>query len=245
MEQNQLSELMEMQSRVGAKFQDAAFSIFIRPSIVESFRPCCVGHTFTKINSFPPDPLEYIVQDFLVDTSGLSHGGDQMEKLIQIGLNEATTIQYRVLLNPCKRRFSVKLPATIKRGLFSIELGRNFTGTGTGGFFDQYPATITFEGLSGNAPILDYNSFFITHGKNEAFYLNVSGSFTENFSFTGITITGRYPNRVFAPALSWFKPLSFAAPFGLPTSETTCFVLFMYRNPVGIATDLGPIISIL
>ena len=217
-------------------------NLFRRRAITETFRPCCVGHTFTEVPDIF-DGTQFIVQDFLVETAGTSGGGDNMEALVQIGLNAASRIQYTVLATPCKKGFNVSLPVSVPEGYFSIELGRQ-TLSPTGGFYDAYPATIVFNGLSGPAPVINYAWFFITNGNNDSFYINISGTFSQNFSFTSISVRGNYPTRSFLAEFGWYKPLSYAAPFGLKVPQSSCFVMFGYTNPTGASTDLGKVIEI-
>ena len=217
-----------------------------RYPILETFTPGCIGH------GTAPDPLNIlhgannlIVQDFLVDSTGLSKGGESVNSIVQVGLNASRKVAYQILPEACKKLFKVSKPAGIAKGYFGITFGRSAThpAAGGGGFYNIYPASIAFDGLSGTAPAITYNNFFISNGVNNSYYTFITGEFTSNFSFTGIKIVCNYPLRNLLPKFDFYRLLSYSTPFTIPTDGTVCYALFGYSSPDG--TDRGPIISLL
>lgn len=207
--------------------------------IRETLIPCCIGHTFTKHPDFPGAPVGYVIQDFLVDSSGLSGGGAEMEPVLQVGLNESKKAEYIIKPGKCKNIFEVK---TLKGTIcyFSSYLGRQSIQP-LGGFYDAYPATIVFNGLSGAPPVITYSWFFIQNGRNDAFHFVMQGNSTGNFSFKSISISARYPQRSFLPEVYFYKPKSYAAPFGL--GVTACYFMFGCNTPS--SKDPGPIVRLI
>ena len=214
----------------------------IRYPILETFTPGCIGH------GTAPDPItptSLIVQDFLVDSTGLSKGGESINPLIQVGLNASKQIIYTIAPEACKRIFKVSRPAGIAKGYFGMSFGRTAVHPvlGGGGFYEIYPATITFNGLSGTAPVITYANFFITNGVNNSFYLYITGEFSKNFSFTDIKIVCNYPLRSLSPQFDFYRLLSYSRPFTIHTAGVVCYALFGYKSHSG--KDLGPIIKLL
>ncbi|MFM9910184.1 MAG: hypothetical protein ACKVOW_12580 [Chitinophagaceae bacterium] len=207
--------------------------------IRETLIPCCIGHTFTKYPGFPGEPVRYVIQDFLVDSSGISGGGAPMEPIIQVGLNESIKAVYSIKTGKCKNRFEV-IPPKGALCSFSSYLGRQSIHPHSG-FYDAYPATIVFNGLSGTAPVINYCWFFIQNGRNDAFHFVIQGNVTGTISFDSISVYAMYPHRNFLPVISFCKPLSYAAPFGL--GVTACYFLFGYSTTS--SNDPGPLVRLI
>lgn len=213
--------------------------------ITEIFTPGCIGHAnVIRPDGIGPDvPDRIYVEDFLVDSSGLSKGGESVNPLIQVGLNNSQYIVYSILPEACKKGFEVKLPSGINRGNFSIHLGRKalhqqpFDGPGE---INIYNVKIEFTDLKGPAPEIDYAAFSIPAENNNEFYVQVFGYFTKRFSFTGIQVECKYPKRDLLPAFDFYKLNNKARAFSVPAVN---WVRFSYnsRNLV----DLGPVIRII
>ncbi len=226
MENIQYAEALEF-NPVAESVNIEELQVWSRQPIKETLIPCCIGHTFTKHPGFPGEPVRYDIQDFLVDSSGISGGGAPMEPVIQVGLNESKKAAYFIKTDKCKNRFEVTPPKGTTYS-FSSYLGRQSIHPHSG-FYDAYPATIVFNGLSGTAPIITYCWFFIQNGRNDAFHFVIQGNFIGNISFDSISVYAMYPHRNFLPVISFYKPLSYAAPFGL--GVTACYFLFGYSTP--------------
>jgi hypothetical protein len=212
--------------------------------ITEIFTPGCIGHASAIWpDGIGPDvPDRIYVDDFLVDSSGLSKGGESVNPLIQVGLNNSQYIVYSILPEACKKGFEVKLPSGINRGHLSIHLGRKalheqpFDGPG---HINIYDVRLEFTDLKGPAPEITYTAFSIPEENNNEFRVHVFGYFTKRFSFTGIHIKCKYPKRDLLPAFDFYKLNNTASPFTVPAEN---FVKFGYdsRNLV----DLGPVIRL-
>ena len=217
-----------------------------RSSIViqEIFTPSCVGHV-TKLVNLGAGASTFVVQDFLVDSSGLSGGGESVNPIIQVGLNASKKIIFTLAPEACKKFFKVSKPSGISNGYLSFTFGRSALSWASGGsgYFDIYPATVIFNNLSGTAPVITYSNFFISNGTNNAFYVFIEGEFSKNFTFTDIQIECTYPRRNFLPEFGSYKLLSYSQPFTIPLTTDICYALFGYNSPT--QTDLGQIIDIL
>jgi hypothetical protein len=240
-----LPEIVTIKRKKKAKISKLIKHAVARRYVIrEIFTPCCVGHATIPT----PDPELFgeglIVQDFLVDSSGLSNGGESMNPLIQVGLNASRKMVFSILPEACKTGFKVSKPAGVSRGYFSFTFGRSAAqwAAGGDGFYDAYPAIVTFNGLSGTSPLITYAWFFISNGVNNAFYVYVTGEFTKNFSFTDIKIVCAYPGRNFLPAFGFYRLLSYSRPFTIPATTDVCYAMFGYQSPT--TADLGQIISI-
>jgi hypothetical protein len=214
----------------------------LRIPITEIFTPCCVGHATAPYDEVDNSPL--VVHDFIVDSSGLSGGGESVNPLMQVSLNRSRQIVYVISPEACKTRFKVAKPAGVKKGFFGISFGRRSVrwAAGGDGFYDILPAIVEFEGLEGTAPVITYQRFFISNGTNNSYGIYVTGKFTKNFSFTRIKIKCNYPPRNVQPVIEFYRLESYATPITLTTNDNVCFALFGYTSPNG--QDLGPIISI-
>lgn len=222
----------------------AAKKIIIRGQapIVYTYTPGCIGHATRRLPPLPPNPPNtLVVQDFLVDSSGLSKGGESVDAINQVGLNASRRIEFRIKPEHCKKGFKVSRPAGITRGYFSFTFGRQaLHPSGIGGFYDIYPAVVRFNNLAGTAPTLTYSNFFITNGTNNSFYVYITGEFTNDFAFTDIEIICRYQPRNFLPKFDFYKLLAYADPITIASDEDKNYALFGYSNANG--EDLGPII---
>lgn len=213
--------------------------------ITEIFTPGNIGHAnVIRPDGIGPDvPDRIYVEDFLVDSSGVSEGGESVNPLIQVGLNNSQHIVYSILPEAGKKGFEVKLPPGITRGNFSINLGREalhqvpLEGPGQ---FSIYNANIEFINLKGPAPEIDYAAFFIVKQNNNAYYVYISGYFIKRFSFTGMRIACKYPKRDLLPAFDFYKLYNNGTAYTVPAEN---WVKFGYnsRNLV----DLGPVIRII
>lgn len=213
--------------------------------ITEIFTPGIIGHaSVIRPDGIDPDvPNRIYVEDFLVDSSGVSKGGESVNPLIQVGLNNSRYMVYSILPEAGKKGFEVKLPSGITRGNFSFSLGREalhpapLEGPGQ---FSIYNVNIEFINLKGPAPEIDYAAFSVDKQNNNAYRLDVSGYFTKRFSFTGIHIECKYPKRDLLPAFDFYKLYAGGSAYTVPAEN---FVKFGYnsRNLV----DLGPVIRII
>jgi len=236
-----MPEIVTIKGKKKAKIPVLRKKAVARPYIIrEIFTPCCIGHATV------PDPGtgKLIIQDFLVDSSGLSKGGESVNPLIQVGLNVSKRMVFSISPEACKTKFKVTKPATVSKGYFSFTFGRSALhwDTGGDGFYDIYPAVVTFNNLAGTAPLITYAYFFITNGNNNAFYVFIEGEFTKSFSFTDILIDCRYPLRSFLPKFDFYKLLSYSIPYTIPAVTDVCYALFGYNSPTN--ADLGQIVQI-
>lgn len=241
---NTLPEIVTIKGKKQAKIpKKKGKAVVIGKTIREIFTPCCVGHaTLMAPPGFPVQGL--IVQDFLVDSSGLSKGGESVNPIVQVGLNYAKKTEFYILPEACKKRFKVIMPSGINKGYLRFTFGRTAVQpVGGGGFYDAYPALVSFTGLIGSAPTITYAWFFIDNGRNNAYTVEIQGEFSSNFSFTGIKIVGNYPARNFLPAFGFYKLLSYSEPFTINPTSDVCYALFGYTSPTNV--DLGQIIEIL
>jgi hypothetical protein len=105
------------QNRKDIVFRPVQFT----PSISEEFDICCVGHNFFKI----PQPLGegYVVQDYLLDQTQLTHGGAHMVDPLQLDLTQSSGYAFH-LRAACGKRFHVRLPKGVTELGFSAYLGR-------------------------------------------------------------------------------------------------------------------------
>jgi hypothetical protein len=238
-----LPEIVTIKGKKKVKIPKMKKRAVANPNIIrELFTPCCVGHATVILNLGAGK--RRIVQDFLVDSSGLSKGGESVNPLIQVGLNASRKMIFSIMPEACKKRFKVSMPAGVSRGYLGFTFGRSALhwAAGGDGFYDAYPATVIFNGLTGTAPVLTYAWFFISNGNNNSFYVYITGEFTGNFIFTDIQIVCKYPARNFLPKFDFYKLLSYSRPFTIPSADDVCYAMFGYESPTLV--DLGQIIEI-
>ncbi len=205
------------------------------------YSPACVGHTSFSYTDMGGS-TSYIINDFLVDSSGISKGGESVNQIVQIGLNAFRKMVISVTPEACKKRFKVVKPAGIKRGTFGFSFGRQalHPAVGGGGFYEAYPVVVTFNNLTGAAPTVTYAYFFITNGVNNSFQFIILGEFSNNFAFSDIQIAATYPFRNLLPEIDFYRIRS--SGYLIPVGDNANFVMFSYTSPTG--KDIGPIISI-
>jgi hypothetical protein len=213
----------------------------VGPKITETLVVTSIGHTFGLIAPIDPGPKHYIVQDFLVDQSQSTGGGAMMQNPIQFDLSAAYGYRYSVNAPP-GMWFQVKAPPGTERLSFSACLGRAWLNL-MSGFFDQSSAQTQFVGSSGPSPVLTYNSFFISHGNNQALNFEVEGA-CQDFSFTSFVTEQSFPPRTEDPGAKWYQPLSYAVPYGVksPPNGMETFVLF--QSVITTPEDPGPFVTI-
>lgn len=213
--------------------------------IREIFSPGCLGHTALVFAVNPALPPSIYIEDFLVDSTGVSRGGESVNPVIQVGLNSSRRMIFHIKPEACKSGFKVKKPIGIKSGHFGFRLGRqslNIVADG-GGFYEAYPATVIFNNLTGTAPAITYAYFFIRNGNNNSYKIIIEGVFTKNFSFSDIQIVCRYPGRNLLPQFGFYKTFTTGVPFVLAGNNDICFCSFGYSSEKLI--DLGPIIELI
>ena len=240
-----LPEIVTIRGKKKAKIPKHKKMAAARPYIIkEIFTPCCVGHATIPITQPGLPTTQLAIQDFLVDSSGLSKGGESVNPLIQMGLNDSRKIVFSIMPEACKNKFRVTRPPGVSSGYFSCSFGRTALHpvAGGAGFYDMYPAQVVFNGLAGSAPTITYAWFFITHGNNNAFYVYIDGEFSSNFTFSDIQIICRYPARNVAPKFDFYKLLSYNQPITINSPLEVCYAIFGYASPN--LQDLGQIIEI-
>lgn len=213
---------------------------------LDLYTPACVGHTTFNFTNGANHPF-LGVQDFIVDSSRTSKGGESVNPLEIIAFPFLKGFTIMIQPEAClpKQLFVVKLPKGINKGYFSLNFGRravhwvNGQGNGT---YDVLPVTIQFLNLVGTAPTVTYGQLFISNGVNNAYYIYMNGEFTSNFSFTHILINATIPHRHFLPAIDYYSLLSYSYPFGIPAAQNPNYFLFGYTSPD--LQDKGPIIKI-
>jgi hypothetical protein len=195
------------------------------PKIIENLVVTSIGHAFGQIPPVVPGPKLYFVQDFLVDQSQSTGGGAMMQDPLQFDLSAAYGYRYNVTA-PSGMKFQVKAPPGAEQLSFSAYLGRAWLNMGSG-IFDASAGLTQFVLATGPNPVLTYNTFFITHGNNQALTFEVEASW-QDFSFSAFATEQTFSPRTQDPGAKWYKPLSYALPLGItsapPGSET--FVLF-------------------
>jgi hypothetical protein len=241
-----LPKILTIKGKKKAKIPQIKKRAVARPYIIrELFTPCCVGHATVIRNLGAPVGKKRIIQDFLVDSSGLSKGGESVNPVIQAGLNASRKMIFSIMPEACKKRFKVSMPAGLSRGYLSFAFGRSALhwAAGGNGFYDAYAATVIFNGLTGTPPVITYSWFSISNGNNNAFHVYIEGEFTANFTFTDIQIVCKYPGRNFLPQFDFYKLLSYSTPFTIPSTDDVCYAMFGYESPT--LNDLGQIIEII
>ncbi len=241
-----MPEIKTINGKKQAKIPKSRKQLLSNPYIIsEIYTPGCISHAATLQPDHIGQNSSLIVQDFFVDSSGLSKGGESVNPLIQIGLNAPKTVTFSIIPEACKKGFKVSKPTGISKGYFVITFGRSALhwAIGGSGFFDVIPASITFNNLSGITPAITYSNFFISNGANNAFYVYITGEFSKNFSFTDIEIKCDYPTRNFLPQFDFYKLLSFSTPLTIPSTTDIFYTFFGYESPTQV--DLGSIIKLL
>jgi hypothetical protein len=164
-----------------------------------------------------------------------------MQEMTQFDLSVASGYRYSV--NALSGvRFKVQAtPGSTLRTLAAF-FGRAWVNL-TGGSFDSSTAVTQFVGNTGPAPVLTYNSFFIAQGNNQALTFEVEGTW-QDFSFSSFVTEQSFSSRTQDPGAKWYRPLSYAVPFGIgsvpPNSET--FLLF--QCVVLTPEDPGPFVKL-
>lgn len=212
------------------------------PTLTENLSVYGLGHVFGEVPLEDPSrPPMYFVSDFLVDQSQSTGGGAFMESPIQFDLTLSQGYAYQIAA-PSGKRFHVNPPANVTAS-FSAWLGRQQIASSLSGFFDPMLAQVSFENLVGTSPTLTYSTFSLTHADNSALLFEVEGETTSSLKFDSLILSAKF-TRAIDPGAKWYRPLSYAVPFGTkdiyPASET--FVLFSYQTKNSV--DPGPFVTI-
>lgn len=210
------------------------------PSIVDNVFFSSVGHTFgPKPSPDPGMPQQYVVQDFLLDQTGVSGADGKMSTLKYFDLTTTTTYRFNVYPRDRAKRIRVVPPGSV-RAYFGLNVGRKFVNA-VSDVEDAYLANSFFASFAGNAPTFNYNTFFIGRNTNHWVQFVVSAE-VGAFEFFGFTTIGAYPPRSFDPGTKSYQPYSTGLPFNLPGANSVPFLVFSYVTDK--ATDPGPFVFI-
>jgi hypothetical protein len=213
----------------------------VGPKITETLLVTSIGHTFGSVPSIEPGPRQYFVQDFLVDQSQTTGGGAMMQNPLQFDLSVAYGYRYSVNA-PAGFLFQVKAPPGAVQLSFGAYLGRAWLNL-TPGVFDQSAALTQFVGSSGPGPTLTYNSFFITHGTNQALDFEIEGTW-QDFTFSSFITEQSFSPRTEDPGAKWYQPLSYAVPFGVPSVPSGSETFVLFQATLTTPVDPGPIVKL-
>lgn len=213
----------------------------VGPKITETLIVTSIGHTFGSIAPIGHGPTYYFAQDFLVDQSQSTGGGALMQDPMQFDPSAAYGYRYRVNA-PSGMWFQVKAPPDAMQVSFNACLGRAWLNL-MSGLFDQFAAVTQFMGSSGPSPVLTSNSFFISHGNNQALNFEVEGT-CQDFSFASFVTEQSFAPRTEDPGAKWYRPLSYAVPYGVksPPDGSETFVLFQSVSTT--PEDPGPFVTL-
>lgn len=213
----------------------------VGPKIVENIVVTSLGHAFGPVPTDGPGPKRYFVQDFLVDQSQSTGGGAVLQSPLQFDLSASYGYRYSVTA-PSGMRFQVKAPAGAAALSFSAFLGRAWEDL-MGGTLDQSPAVSQFAGVTGPAPVLAYNSFFISDGNNQALTFEVEGT-CQDFWFSAFVTEQSFPPRTQDPGAKWYRPLSYAVPFGVTSAPPGSETFLVFQSTLSEPVDPGPFVTL-
>jgi len=149
-----------------------------------------IGHEFFSLNlpGIPP-PISPIVYDFLVDQTQTTGGG---AVLPSVQANFDTNNQFELTIAaPPGMRFAVHVPPGQSVSMVGdLRWYASYSGSGSDGTM-----TVSFAGLSGSAPDLGPLTAVLSPQHSFFGYDNLySNPFTNDFSFTSMTLTGTVPS---------------------------------------------------
>jgi hypothetical protein len=181
------------------------------PSIVETVLFGRIGHAFGRAFSDPEET--YVVQDFLLDQTGISGCDGKIEATKSFDLT--TTTHYRFNVFPRDRAKRVKVVPPPGGDVFmALDTGRRFVNA-TYDVSDVYTPITFFQDLIGPAPGLTYDNFFIGRNTNHWLHFLIHARANLPFQFFGLVSIGTYPVRTFDPGLKSYEPYAVGAPIGL------------------------------